>query len=60
MSCEFNSKGHEASLLREIAKELGISKAAVCYHFASKEDIVRQGMLSRGNEAAELLSWARN
>ncbi len=56
----FIAKGYEATSLREIAEELGISKAALYYHFASKEDIVRSGMRSRGDEAAELLAWARD
>jgi AcrR family transcriptional regulator len=55
----FITKGYEATSLREIAEELGISKAALYYHFKSKEDIVKEGMLSRGTEAADLLAWAR-
>ena len=56
----FIAKGYEATSLREIAEALGISKAALYYHFTSKEDIVKEGMLSRGSEAAELLAWARS
>ena len=55
----FSSKGYEATSLREIAEHLGISKAALYYHFPSKEHIVTSGLFSRGEEAAELLAWAR-
>jgi AcrR family transcriptional regulator len=55
----FSSKGYEATSLREIAEGLGITKAALYYHFPSKESIVLAGLESRGAEAAELLSWAR-
>jgi AcrR family transcriptional regulator len=55
----FTTKGFEATSLREIAEQLGISKAALYYHFKSKDDIVRSAVATRGNEAAELLTWAR-
>ncbi len=55
----FTSKGYEATSLREIAERLGISKAALYYHFASKDDIVRSVTSARGEEVTELLAWAR-
>jgi len=55
----FSTKGYEATSLREIAEHLGISKASLYYHFKSKEDIVTSQMSSRGDEAADLLAWAR-
>ncbi len=36
----FTSQGYEKTSLREIAERLGYSKAAIYYHFASKEDIL--------------------
>jgi len=36
----FIEKGYDKTSLREIAEALGFSKAAVYYHFASKEDIL--------------------
>jgi AcrR family transcriptional regulator len=36
----FIDKGYEATSLREIAEEMGFSKAALYYHFASKSDIL--------------------
>ena len=56
----FTSKGYEATSLREIAEQLGISKAALYYYFASKDDIVRSITSARAEEVAELLAWARS
>lgn len=53
----FIIKGYEATSLREIADRLGISKASLYYHFASKEHIVAAGLGGRADEAAELLAW---
>jgi AcrR family transcriptional regulator len=36
----FVEKGYDKTSLREIAEELGFSKAALYYHFASKDDIL--------------------
>ena len=36
----FVEKGYEKTSLREIAEQLGFSKAALYYHFASKDDIL--------------------
>ncbi|WP_035736655.1 TetR/AcrR family transcriptional regulator [Glycomyces arizonensis] len=36
----FTEQGYEATSMREIAERLGISKAALYYHFKSKESIV--------------------
>ncbi|HEX5465200.1 MAG TPA: helix-turn-helix domain-containing protein [Candidatus Limnocylindrales bacterium] len=36
----FSRRGYAATSLREIAQELGITKAALYYHFQSKEDIL--------------------
>src|SRR5215831_11140152 len=37
----FAEQGYEKTSLREIAERLGVTKAALYYHFKSKEDIVR-------------------
>jgi len=37
----FSDQGFEATSLREIAERLGITKAALYYHFPSKDDILR-------------------
>jgi AcrR family transcriptional regulator len=36
----FIEKGFDKTSLREIAEQLGVSKAALYYHFASKDDIL--------------------
>jgi AcrR family transcriptional regulator len=36
----FVEKGFDGTSLREIAEKLGITKAAIYYHFASKDDIL--------------------
>jgi AcrR family transcriptional regulator len=54
----FTAQGVEATSLRQIAERLGISKASLYYHFASKDEIVRSLFSARGDEAAELLDWA--
>ena len=36
----FIAKGYDKTSLREIAEQLGFTKAAIYYHFASKEDIL--------------------
>ncbi|HXW33473.1 MAG TPA: TetR/AcrR family transcriptional regulator [Acidimicrobiales bacterium] len=36
----FTEKGFDSTSLREIAEKLGVTKAALYYHFASKDDIL--------------------
>jgi AcrR family transcriptional regulator len=36
----FNQRGYEGTSLREIAERLGVTKAALYYHFKSKEEIL--------------------
>jgi len=36
----FNEQGYDATSLREIAERLGVTKAALYYHFRSKADIL--------------------
>jgi AcrR family transcriptional regulator len=37
----FIEQGYDATSLREIAEKIGVTKAALYYHFSSKEDILR-------------------
>lgn len=55
----FTEQGYEATSLRQIADELGINKASLYYHFASKEAVVRSLLEQRGDEAEALLAWVR-
>src|SRR4051812_18401377 len=38
----FSREGYDAVSMREIAEELGVTKAALYHHFASKEEIARE------------------
>lgn len=55
----FSTHGYEQTSIRLIADQLGITKAAVYYHFRSKQDIVAS--LSDDLQAGvdEILAWAR-
>jgi AcrR family transcriptional regulator len=55
----FTEQGYEATSLREIAEELGVTKAALYYHFKTKDDIVTSLVDLRVAEMEELLTWAR-
>jgi AcrR family transcriptional regulator len=53
----FAEHGYEATSLREIAERLGVTKAALYYHFRSKEDIVRSFTEDYVAELDHLLAW---
>jgi AcrR family transcriptional regulator len=64
----FIEKGYDKTSLREIAEQLGFTKAALYYHFESKADILmalhlrlhefgHETLLTMGDEAATLESW---
>ncbi|MFG2951011.1 TetR/AcrR family transcriptional regulator [Streptomyces adustus] len=55
----FTEKGYEATSLREIAERLGVTKAALYYHFTSKEDIVVSLFAEHLATFDELIAWAR-
>ncbi|NRQ38629.1 TetR/AcrR family transcriptional regulator [Nonomuraea sp. NN258] len=55
----FTEQGYEATSLREIAEELGVTKAALYYHFKTKDDIVAGIAELRLAEIEELLAWAK-
>ena len=65
----FIEQGYDKTSLREIAERVGVTKAALYYHFASKEEIFRtliEPILTITEPLAELLqgrptreSWAR-
>src|SRR3954454_18761750 len=54
----FTERGYEATSLREIAEELGVTKAALYYHFKTKEDIVASLIDDRAQKLDELIEWA--
>ena len=54
----FIEQGYDKTSLREIAERVGVTKAALYYHFASKDQIFRtlvQPLLDMQNRAMELL-----
>jgi AcrR family transcriptional regulator len=55
----FAEQGYEKTSLREIAERLGVTKAALYYHFRSKEDIVHSFTDDYFSEIDALLEWAK-
>jgi len=56
----FAEQGYEKTSLREIAERLGVTKAALYYHFKSKEDIVHSFTDDYFAEFDALVTWATN
>ena len=56
----FAEQGYEKTSLREIAERLGVTKAALYYHFKSKEDIVHSFTDDYFAELDTLVDWAKN
>ena len=55
----FAEQGYERTSLREIAERLGVTKAALYYHFKSKEDIVRSFTEDHFSRLDALIAWGR-
>ena len=55
----FADQGYESTSMRQISEQLGITKAALYYHFTSKEAIVRALIETMLAEITELVEWAR-
>ncbi|MFF0545057.1 TetR/AcrR family transcriptional regulator [Nocardia thailandica] len=55
----FSERGYDKTSLREIAERLGVTKAALYYHFRTKEDIVASlsDDLRRGVD--DIVTWAQ-
>src|SRR5205823_2509957 len=53
----FAEQGYEKTSLREIAERLGVTKAALYYHFKSKEDIVRSFVEDYRAELEQVIAW---
>jgi AcrR family transcriptional regulator len=53
----FAEHGYDKTSLREIAERLGVTKAALYYHFQSKEDIVLSFTHEYTAELDELIAW---
>ena len=55
----FAEQGYERTSLREVAERLGVTKAALYYHFKSKEDIVRSFTEDYFARLDALIEWGR-
>jgi AcrR family transcriptional regulator len=55
----FTEHGYEGTSLREIAERLDVTKAALYYHFKSKEDIVRSLVEDYYGQMDALIDWGR-
>jgi AcrR family transcriptional regulator len=55
----FAEQGYEKTSLREIAEQLGVTKAALYYYFRSKEDIVRSLVEDYVAQMDDLIAWAK-
>jgi AcrR family transcriptional regulator len=53
----FAEQGYEKTSLREIAERLGVTKAALYYHFKSKEDIVTSLFEDVQQEVEKIIAW---
>jgi AcrR family transcriptional regulator len=54
----FSERGYEATSLREIAERLGVTKAALYYHFRTKDEIVQSLFEDQLAELDALIAWA--
>lgn len=54
----FTEQGYEKTSLREIAERLEVTKAALYYHFKSKDEIVNSFVEDRLRRMDELIEWA--
>ncbi len=55
----FVERGYEGTSLREIAERLDVTKAALYYHFKTKEDILVALVQSLSVPIGELIEWGR-
>ncbi len=53
----FVDKGYDGTSLREIAEELDVTKAALYYHFRTKEDIVEEAFAAHEHRLDALMRW---
>lgn len=56
----FAEQGYEKTSLREIAEHLDVTKAALYYHFKTKEDIVISLFEDLARPCDELIAWAED
>jgi AcrR family transcriptional regulator len=54
----FGERGYDATSLREIAERLGVTKAALYFHFRTKEQILESITDDLASDVDELIAWA--
>jgi AcrR family transcriptional regulator len=54
----FSRNGYDATSMREISEQLGVTKAALYYHFAGKEDLVRGILEEFMGSVDAVVTWA--
>ena len=54
----FAEHGYDKTSLREIAERLGVTKAAVYYHFRTKEEILVSLIEDFLREVDDIVGWA--
>ena len=55
----FSEQGYDKTSLREIAERLDVTKAALYYHFKSKEDIIRSLIDDYFGQVDALVRWGK-
>jgi AcrR family transcriptional regulator len=55
----FAERGYEATSLREIAERLGVTKAALYYHFKTKDEIIESYVAALTAGVDELIEWGQ-
>ncbi|WP_062516315.1 TetR/AcrR family transcriptional regulator [Demequina gelatinilytica] len=55
----FTENGYDQTSLREIAEDLGVTKAALYYHFKTKDDILESLLAQASHALDELVVWMR-
>lgn len=53
----FGEQGYDKTSLREIAERLGVTKAALYYHFKTKEEIITSLLHAAGERLDEVAAW---
>ncbi|TSD99911.1 TetR/AcrR family transcriptional regulator [Skermania sp. ID1734] len=56
----FTERGYEGTSLREIAERLEVTKAALYYHFKSKDAILLSLLAEMTRSVDELVNWGRS
>jgi AcrR family transcriptional regulator len=56
----FVEQGYDKTSLREIAERLGVTKAALYYHFRTKDDIVASAVEDLLAEVDAIVAWGRS